>query len=928
MKKQIKIILIGILMMIFAVNIYSDRIEDYKQHKEMQTSSLFKEMKWEGIGPYFMGGRITDIEGYNDDSNKFLVATASGGLWITGNNGTTWQPLFDNESSITIGDIAISQTNDQLIWVGTGEENSSRSSYAGTGVFKSTNGGKSWSNMGLYNSHHISEILIHPQDNSIVYVAVLGHLYTYNEVRGVFKTIDGGKTWNKIFYINDKTGVIDLVMHPKNPDILFAATWERERKAWNFVESGLGSSIYKSEDGGKTWKEKVKGFLQDDKTGRIGLAIARSNPDVIYAFLDNQTPRPEKKKKPAKDKNKSGITVDKLEKMTVDDFLKIDNRKLTLFLKENDAPENFTPEIIKEYVKKGMVTLKQMAFMMSRKDDANTRLLNSKVLGAEVYKSEDGGEKWVKTHKKMMSRNIVSTYGYYFGQIYVSPENKDIIYILGIPLMRSVNGGKSFETIPKNGGSYGTGLFDVHPDHQALWIDPNNPKKIINGNDGGLNISYDRGDTFTKVNNLPLAQCYTVHFDTQKPYYIYTGLQDNGINMGPSNFKFKNRYPLWRMILGGDGAFVQPEPDNPNIVYAEFQFGSIFRLDIKNPSNMKSIKPQPKSAKDKSYRFNWLSPFKISKHNPYTLYMGANKLLKSVDRGDHWMEISKDLTNNKNTNGDVPYATITAIDESTFTPEILYAGTDDGNLWVTGNAGKNWQKITDGLPEKWITRVVASKFKKERVYVTLTGYREDDFKTYLYKSEDFGKTWKSIKSNLPDESVNVIREDPAKENILYLGTDLAPYVSLDQGKTWHSLKCNLPTNAVYDLKVHPIAHDLIIGTHGRGVFILENLEYIQKLDQKIMDSLLHIFDIKDGRLSQWQPRNAKIIYFSKQNQEIKLMILDRDGKKTFKTTLTANQGINVFSWDLKAGKKPVKKGNYQVILTKDKTQVKGQLKVK
>ncbi len=839
-----------IFIPMFSFFIYSgsvDRKTEFKKHLNLKQNSIFKSIKWKGLGPYFMGGRITDIAGYNNKPYTFLLATASGGLWKTENNGTTWESLFDNYSSITLGDIAISQTNENLIWAGTGEENSSRSSYAGTGVFKSLDGGKTWANMGLQDSHHIAEIIIDPTDNNIVYVASLGHLYTVNEERGVFKTEDGGKIWKKTLFVSNKTGIVSLVMDPIDNKTLYAASWERERKAWNMTESGVGSSIYKSVDSGETWNKVVKNFPQDKNTGRIGLSVSRSNPAVIYAFLDNQTPR-SSEKKPGK------------------------------------------------------------------KGDANYRLLNSQVKGAEVYRSNDRGGTWFKTHKKMLSRRIVSTYGYYFGQIYVSPENEDIVYILGVPLKKSVDGGKTFKTCPKSGGSYGRGLFDVHPDHQALWIDPKNPGRVLLGNDGGLNISYDGGDTFTKVNNIPLAQSYSVNYDMEKPYRIYTGLQDNGINVGPSNFKFGSRTNIWKMILGGDGAFIAPDLSNPNIVYAEFQFGNIFRIDMKNYKNTKWIIPKPENKKE-SYRFNWLTPFMISRHNPYTLYMGGNKMFKTVNRGDKWFEISKDLTNKKNIDEEVPFATITALDESPLSPKILYAGTDDGNVWVTKNMGAEWEKINVDLPNKWITRIVASKFKKERVFLTMTGYRDDDFKTYVYLSNDFGKNWTSIKSNLPEESVNVIREDIDNENILYLGTELTAYITLDLGENWISLRGNLPTNSVYDLKIHPREKDLIIGTHGRGVFIT-NVRNIQKLTGKLLKKEIHLFKIEAYNTpeSRYAVRpNKEFEFYLKTGSVVGIKIYRQNEKKIiWKKKQKFNTGVNHFEWDMKLQNKVLEKGKYRV----------------
>ena len=623
-----------------------------------------------------MSGRIVDIEAYENDPYSFVMAAASGGLWKTDNNATTWTPIFDHQASITIGDIAISQKDKNLIWVGTGEANASRSSYAGSGVYKSTDGGKTWQNMGLQDSHHIGRVLIDPADDQTVYVAASGHLYSDNEERGLFKTTDGGKTWNKILTISPKTGIIDLAMHPRDNRILYAAAWQKDRKAWNLIESGVESAIYKSLDGGQTWKKLAGGLPQGEKVGRIGLAVSASNPETVYAFIDNQEPRPETIKPVGKKATpQSGLTVESLLKMSPANFLALKIEKIALFLKENKVPDRYTAEMVIAMVQAGKATPAAIAGMIS---SANDRLFSTNIKGAEVYRSNDGGASWKKTHEKFID-DLVYTYGYYFGQIRVSPENENIIYILGVPMLQSTDGGQTFSDISTQGGIYG--IDGVHADHHALWIDPKNPKRLLLGNDGGLNITYDRGLNWQKINNLPLAQCYTIALDNETPYNIYTGLQDNGVNRGPATFKLGDTENIWKMILGGDGAFVQPEPGNASTVYAEFQFGNIFRLDLKN-NGEKSIQP---SSPDKTapYRFNWLSPFLVSRHNPFTLYMGAHKVLKSVNRGDLWLEISPDLTDGQHIDGDVPYATITALDESPLTPEILYAGSDDGNLWVT-----------------------------------------------------------------------------------------------------------------------------------------------------------------------------------------------------------------------------------------------------
>jgi len=825
----------------------AERFAAYEKHRLLQKQSLFPDIKWREVGPYFQGGRLVDIEAYEDSPFTILIAAASGGLWKTESNGTTWTALFDSESAITIGDIAISQKDKNLIWVGTGEANSLRSAYAGTGVFKSIDGGRSWKHMGLSDTHHIARVLIDPTETNIVYIAAMGHLYTENEERGLFKSTDGGQTWNKILFISAKTGIIDLVMHPDNTRILYAAAWEKDRKAWNMIESGPESAIYKSEDAGATWVRLAGGFPAGDSVGRIGLAVTPAAPDSVFAFLDNQESRtPEKKDKPT---------------------------------------------------------------------DANSALFRTNIKGAEVYRSDDGGANWKRTHDKYLANNIINTYGYFFGQIRVSPTDASTVYILGVPAMKSTDGGQTFREIPPGGGSYGKGGEDVHPDHHALWIDPHNADHLLLGNDGGLNISYDGGKSFQKINNLPLAQCYTIQTDFADPYNIYAGLQDNGVNVGPSTFRYGDVGNIWKMILGGDGAFTALHADDPDYVYAAFQFGNITRLNLKKPRWSKHLQPTSKD-KNAPYRFNWLTPFFTSRHDPYTVFLGANKVLRMTAPQDEWRELSPDLTDGLHTDGDVPYATITALDQSPLAADLLYAGTDDGNVWVTLNGGKKWDKINAGLPKKWVTRLTASRFQKNRVYLSLTGYRDDDFSAYLFASDNAGTTWKSIRGNLPDEPVNVIREDPVNQNILFLGTDLTVYVSLDRGLSWQSLRGNLPTNTVYDLQVHPRERELIIGTHGRGVHVLP-ISRIQELSPEILAKTLHLFPaelVRQQSAEPWQgmQRAMKFEFYLKTAQEVVLEINDATNKPIRRIVHAGKPGLNALFWDLKTdkGTSPVVNGDY------------------
>ncbi|MCK4942480.1 MAG: glycosyl hydrolase [Candidatus Aminicenantes bacterium] len=789
---------------IFPAAPIKERLDAYAIHQQMRDKSIFKNLKWVYCGPHHIAGRVTDIAVCQKNPECFYVATATGGLWVTHDQGVNWRSILNHESSIGIGDMAISQKNENLIWVGTGEANSSQSTYAGTGVFKSVNGGKTWQNMGLEDTSHIGRVIIDPLDDQIVYVAAMGHLYSSNQERGLYKTIDGGHNWEKILFISEHTGIIDLCMHPRDPCVLYAASWQRSRKAWNFIESGIESAIYKTRDGGKSWSKIIDGFPQNRHVGRIGLAITDSNPSVIYAILDNQEPRP--------DKSKSGITIEMIQEMTIQKFLKLDPKQLQLFLDEHRAPRVYSAKTVIEFVKSGLITPRSIARIFS---DAQERRINPYVKGAEVYKSHDGGNTWSKVNQHYLE-NMYLTYGFYFGQIRVSPDDENEIYILGIPVLKSKDGGRTFVNLTNEKAALGEKI--VHRDGHALWINPGDPSHLLLGTDGGINLSRNRGQTWDKIANLPISQCYTIQYDYREPFQIYCGLQDNGVVVGSSECLTGNRNADWKMIWGGDGAYVQIDRQNQNLVFLATQFGSLHRLDFQNKIR-KNI--QPKAPENKiPYRFNWLSPFLLSKHYSKTLYMGSNHVLRSDDWGENWKEISPDLSDQQEILGNVPYATITSLDESYFSAEVLIAGTDDGTVWLTRNGGHHWLKISQILPKKWISRVVASRHEKGKILVTMTGYRDNDFSTYVYSSSNQGADWESIKSNLPDEPVNVIREDPQDPMIFYLGTDLGVYISINGGEFWFSLKNNLPTVPVHDLKVHPRDRVLMIATHGRGVYLL------------------------------------------------------------------------------------------------------------
>lgn len=922
-------------------------LESFSIHKRMKQESLFKGMRWIYTGPEFIGGRISSIA--VDPVNPYViyVAAGSGGVFKTINNGTTWQPVFHDQSTYAVGAIAVAPSSRETVWVGTGEDLMARSSYAGTGIFKSIDGGKTWQNMGLHDSHHINRIVVHPTKPDVVYVAVMGHQYTYNEERGLFKTTDGGKTWTKSLEISEKVGVTDVVLDPSNPDTVLAAAWERDRKAWNNVEGGPGSGIYKSTDAGKTWKKITGGFPNNKYVGRIGLAFSVSNPNVVYALLDNQEPKPKKKEKKEKkkkkeDKKPEGLRIITVKLMGKAEFLKLDDKKLDTFLKRNLVPKEYTAVSIKKMVKSGELTPEKLGqYLLDAY--ADRKLHETNVKGGEVYRSTDKGTTWKKVSKNYL-QSFFSTYGYSFCDIFVSPDDENQIYIQGIRMLASKDGGQTFWHIG--------GKKNVHVDHHALWINPKNPDHIINGNDGGLNFSYDRGKTWQKIDNLPICEFYTISVDNAEPFNIYGGTQDNGSVCGPSDHIPEHGVPCpWKHVGGGDGFFVAVDPEEPNTIYYEYQFGALQRGN-KKTGKQKNIMPRTKIG-EPALRCNWMTPFIISRFNRLTLYFGAQKLFKSLDRGDTWRCISPDLTTNpgKDKQGDVTYGSITTISESPFEPGLIYTGTDDGNIHITRNDGVTWEKISAGMPKCWVTRVTASKYDKATVYATFSAYRQDNFTCYVYSSTDFGKHWNFIGNGLPSESVNVIREDPKMENVLYLGTDLGIYLSIDKGKTWHSLGTHLPTTAVHDLVIHPRDNMIVIGTHGRGAFIMDAVpiqEYAKALSEKKRAASPLLFPIRpvtlpeyrgNGEWAQQKHRNAYIYFYLWKPAHVTVTIKDAK-KKTIKT-LKANgkKGINSILWDVTrdggtelgidfgSTGKYAKPGKYTVELTSGKQKQSGEVVV-
>jgi len=822
-------------------------------------NSLLDAVEFQNIGPTIMSGRVVDLAVNPENPIEFYVAYATGGLWYTSNNGTSFTPVMDTAPTINCGAVTVDWKSG-VIWVGTGEVNSSRSSYSGIGILKSTDKGKTWENRGLPESHHISRIIVNPKNANEIVVGVLGHLYTKNSERGIYKSTDGGKTWKQTLFINDESGIIDVKMAPTNFNILYAAAWQRDRKAWDFKGYGNGSGIYRSFDAGETWQlltTAESGFPTGENVGRIGLSVF--NADNLFAVVDNQNKR---------------------------------------------------PAVVKEKPK-----------------DANTALFETNVIGCEVYQSLDGGKKWIKKNKDFID-DFYFTYGYYFGNITVDSRNENRMYIGGLHLSYSENGGASFAAIDKE---------NVHADHHITWVNPQNPNHIIDGNDGGINISYDNGEHWIKCNNEALGQFYAITADNKENYNVYGGLQDNGVWMGPNDYaksdswEQEGKYP-YQILLEGDGKQVQVDNRNPDIIYTGYQFGSYYRI---NRSTKQYEYITPATAKDEeAFRFNWQTPILLSPHNQDILYMGSNFLHRSMDQGKTWEKISPDLTNGK-VEGNVAFGTITTISESKLQFGLLYVGTDDGKIHLSKDGGVSWQLISNNLPQNiWVSRVVASSHEKGRVYATLSGLRNDDFTPYVFASDDYGSNWKSI-SNLPRNPVNVLVEDPKNPNLLFVGTDNSLFVSLDKGTTWSDFSNGMPRVAVHDLVIQNVANDLVVGTHGRSLY-KTNIANIQALNENTAAKPLHLYSVSSIKASNsWGDKDGfwgevtepKIIFWLYSNSDKEVVLTIQNDKKAVVHNQKTNvkKGLNKVIYDgsvsKKFGSKEAKNGKYYLPAGKYKVQI-------
>jgi photosystem II stability/assembly factor-like uncharacterized protein len=849
-----------------------------KPEKMTFEESLIQDMKWRNIGPANPNGRVSDIEALDKDFTTVIVGSASGGVWKSTNAGTTWTPIFEKYGSASIGDVAFFQKDPRIIWVGTGEKNCRNSIAWGDGIYKSTDGGETFENMGLKDTHSIGRIITHPENPGIVYAAAVGHLWGYSGDRGLYKTEDGGKTWKKLTngLPNDgKTGAIELAMDPTDPDIIFAGFWQRLRRPYRFDSGGPKGGIFKTTDAGQSWKKLSNGLPEGD-TGKIGLSIYRSDPKIIMAMVEH----------------------------------------------------GFQP---RERLRNG---------------SPNPDYTDMTKLGSGVYRSEDGGESW-----KMVNRH--NTRPFYYSHIYVNPLDDQLVYVLDSSFWLSRDGGKTFEEFGKSAWLRGWTPQGIHGDSHTMWLDPNNKDRFYIGDDGGVSLTHDHGH-YIYFDNFVISQFYAVCVDMRDPYWVYGGLQDQATWGGPS--RHRDRGILtdhWFRIFGGDGFHTQVDPTDWRTLYFESQGGSISRMNVETRRAV-SIRPQKRNIinydqyitqeilddlKEKGlgrnpFRFNWSTPIVMSPHNPRTLYLGSNYLFKTIDRGDHWQIISPDLSKQdpekmkresggltSDVTGAETHCTIITVSESLIRQGLIWVGTDDGNVQVTHNGGKEWENVranVKGVPkELWVSRVEASHFEAGTAYLSFDGHRSDNFKPWVFKTEDYGKKWKNISNNLPEgHPVYVIKEDLKNQNLLFVGTEFAVFYSLDGGEVWTKLNKNMPTVAVHDLVIHPREGDLVAGTHGRGIWILDDISTLQQATKKVLESEAFLFENRTA--TRWMqinrggsrghlyfeapnpPYEAMIGYYLKKAQKdpVTLEISDIQGSKSRTFNLEGDPGIHKLAWNM------------------------------
>lgn len=833
----------------------SPLVKSFEEHLKHKQESIYV-LDWIPLGPVTNSALVEAFQVDLQHPGTIYLGFGSGSLWKTSNNGLSWKPIFENQASYSIGDLALAPSNTDIIYLGTGETLKKPRNFTmpGTGMYRSDDGGETWRHLGLDDSWHIGKVVVHPTNPDIVYVAVLGHLWSTNPNRGIYRSLNGGKDWEHVLYVNDSTGANDIVLAPSDPTTLYASMWQSYPTV-----NGKSSGIFKSVDAGKTWTKQDAGIPEGEGRGRIGLAVSHQNPNKVYALMDHR----------------------------------------------------------------------------------NKATTGSEEIGsAEVYQTLDGAKTWKRTHAEELMIN--SVIGWYFADIMVDTHNDDEIYALGVRLAHSRDGGKSFNLVAGDVYHLFPNPADpLHLDQCEIWINPTNSNHVALANDGGFYVSYDKGQSWMHYNNIPTGEFYDISLDKATPYKIYGGTQDNATIFGPSTEWNPKRQDGWQYLWidpwsGGDGCITVIDPVDSTTIYYSAQEGAIRRMDLKTGNSL--FRGADSEKLDLELVYHFISPYFLSDFDHEELYLGGNYVLKSENRGDDWKAISPDLT--KNNNPDKASLAVSALAESPLKKGLIYAGTDRGLFWVSSDEGKTWVDQSSSLPNAYVRSITPSNYQQSRVYMAMSGINFDDFNTYLYKSEDQGKTWESITSNLPGEVAYVIKEDPVHENILYAGLYRAVYISTDRGKSWSQLGQGFPPAAVSDIEVEPRSGDLVVSTHGRGIYKV-NLKPLYEiftktsLDQEVLLTAgnvsvlpadrfdkLHNIDLEKMTISFWLPAAKTITIQILDEQKVKIWSKEIDGRK----------GLNQYRWDLilKENTSPLPyflnqkefllKGKYTLQLVGDRTQ--------
>ncbi len=809
-------VLLLVSLNILAQEAANPLLASWPQYLEHKASTPFK-LKWISLGPVINSARVDAVQCDPSKPGTWYAGFGSGNLWKTSDHGLSWKPIFVDQSALSIGDFTLAPSNPDIIYLGTGEYLKKPRNFTlpGTGVFRSDDAGKTWRHLGLGQSWHIAKIKVHPQNPDIAFVAVLGHLWTPNPERGVYRTVDGGKTWVRVLFVSDHTGANDIVISPSNPDIIYASMWENYPGI-----CGPESAVYKSSDGGINWKKLSGGLPVGDKTGRTGLAISWQNPDKAYAFIDNLN----------REKNRS----------------------------------------------------------------------------AECYKTIDGGQTWKRTHKDDLM--IYSGIGWYFSDCSINPKNDEEIYLLGVRMAHSADGGASFDLV---GGDvhhvFPSPAVPFHLDQCDIWINPLNPEELAAGNDGGFYYSYNKGKSWMHYNNIPAGEFYDISVDNQVPYHVFGGVQDDASVFGPAiewNPRFADK---WKYIWvdawsGGDGCYTLPDPEDANIIYSSSQNGGIFRKDMAADRST-FIQPQLPKGSGATLNYNFIAPYIISKYDPKVLYHAGNYLFKSLNKGDKWELISTDLS--KSSIPEKVSVAAGALSESPVKQGLLVVGTDKGAVWVTEDDGKNWIERSAGLPNRYIRSIVLSRYSRDRIYLSMTGMNNDDLSAYLFVTEDLGKNWTPVIGNLPSETVNCIAEDPLKENFLYAGLHRGVFISVDRGKSWSLLGNNMAATVISDLVIQERELDLVAGTHGRGIYKL-NLKPIHAAFENGMPHSNQLFAVPDlmapwnndthRDVNEMSVNKIPVTWWLVSDGTVKLQVL-QGIKVIWEKDLAGTKGFNQISWD-------------------------------